>query len=83
MKLIKAIRGVKLGDIYPTDFQAGDECPDELLGAARELGALEEDSVDDKERLDLIAKLEVEGIKHDKRWGLEKLRAALAEGKKD
>ncbi|MGE8620198.1 MAG: hypothetical protein ACN6O0_20450 [Achromobacter spanius] len=83
MKLIKAIRGVKAGEIYPSEFGAGDECPEELLAAARELGALEEDSTDDNEKLDLFTKLEAEGIKHDKRWGLEKLRAALAEGKKD
>ena len=83
MKLIKAIRGVMAGEIYPCEFGAGDECPEELLAAARELGALEEDSTDDNEKLDLFAKLEAEGIKHDKRWGLEKLRAALAEGKKD
>lgn len=83
MKLIKAIRGVKVGDIYPSDFEAGEECPEELLAAAREMGALEEGSIDDNEKLELLAKLEAEGIKHDKRWGVEKLRAALAEGKKD
>jgi hypothetical protein len=31
----------------------------------------------------LIAQLEAAGIPFDKRWGVEKLAAALAEGKKD
>lgn len=83
MKLIKAIRGVKAGDIYPSEFQAGEECPDELLAAARELGALADDFSDANEKQELFDKLDAAGIKHDKRWGLEKLAAALAEGKKD
>jgi hypothetical protein len=39
-KLIKAFKGVKAGDIYPTDFKPGDECPPELEAGAKELGAL-------------------------------------------
>lgn len=35
------------------------------------------------EKVALQAQLEAAGIKFDKRWGLDKLRAALAEGKKD
>ncbi|MBO9766511.1 MULTISPECIES: hypothetical protein [Xanthomonas] len=31
----------------------------------------------DQRKLDLIAKLEAGGIKHDKRWGVDKLQAAL------
>ena len=83
MKLIKAIRGVKVGEIYPSDFAAGDECPEELLAAARELGALADDSPDANEKKELFDKLDAAEIKYDKRWGLEKLTAALAEGKKD
>lgn len=83
MKLIKAIRGVKTGEIYPTDLAAGDECPEELLAAARELGALEEDTTDADEKAALFLQLDAAQVKYDKRWGLEKLRAALAEGKKD
>ncbi|MBH9725120.1 hypothetical protein JAO10_32845 [Burkholderia contaminans] len=39
--LIKPFRGVKNGEIYPTEFEVGDECPDELEDGARALGALE------------------------------------------
>lgn len=41
MKFIKPFYGVKDGEIYPTQFQAGDECPDELLDAAKEVGAVD------------------------------------------
>lgn len=41
-KLTKIIRGVVAGDIYPTEIEAGEECPVELEEAARESGALEE-----------------------------------------
>ena len=46
MKFIKPFRGVKAGDIYPTEFVPGDECPDDLAGAANALGALEAGSGD-------------------------------------
>ncbi len=39
-KLIKAFLGVLNGEIYPTQFEAGDECPPELEAGALELGAL-------------------------------------------
>ncbi|MGZ2748319.1 MULTISPECIES: hypothetical protein [Burkholderia] len=39
--LIKPFKGVKNGEIYPTAFKIGDECPEELEDGARELGALE------------------------------------------
>lgn len=35
MKFTKPFSGVKAGEIYPTDFAAGDECPPELLEAAK------------------------------------------------
>jgi hypothetical protein len=41
MKFIKAFRGVPEGEIYPKQFEAGDECPPELEAGANELGALE------------------------------------------
>lgn len=41
-KLTKAFRGVPMGAIYPVEYQAGEECPEELEAGARELGALEE-----------------------------------------
>ncbi|CUB01271.1 hypothetical protein [Comamonas thiooxydans] len=39
MKATKPFKGVKDGDIYPTEFKAGDEIPPELEAAAIELGA--------------------------------------------
>ena len=41
-KLTKPFQGVKEGEIYPTEFAAGDECPPELQAAAESLGALEQ-----------------------------------------
>lgn len=42
MKASKAFKGVKDGDIYPTEFNPGDEIPPELEAAALELGAAED-----------------------------------------
>lgn len=39
-KFSKPFRGVKDGDIYPTDFEVGDQCPPELEAGAESLGAL-------------------------------------------
>ena len=39
MKLTKPFRGVPDGEIYPVQYQAGDECPPELEAAAIALGA--------------------------------------------
>lgn len=39
MKATKPFKGVKDGEIYPTEFEAGDEIPPELEAAAVELGA--------------------------------------------
>lgn len=41
-KLIKPFRGVPNGEIYPKQYEAGDECPQELEAGAAELGALED-----------------------------------------
>lgn len=40
-KFIKPFRGVPEGEIYPKQFEIGDECPSELEAGAKELGALE------------------------------------------
>ncbi len=40
MKFTKPFAGVKAGEIYPTQFNAGDECPPELLEAAKAEGAV-------------------------------------------
>ena len=39
-KFIKPFRGVPEGEIYPKQFEAGDECPSELEAGAKEVGAL-------------------------------------------
>ena len=41
MKATKEFKGVKAGEIYPTEFKPGDEIPSELEAAALELGAAE------------------------------------------
>lgn len=38
MKATKEFKGVKDGEIYPTEFKPGDEIPPELEAAALELG---------------------------------------------
>lgn len=42
-KFTKPFYGVKEGEIYPTQFEAGDECPSELEGAAKAENALAAD----------------------------------------
>lgn len=79
-KLNKTFRGVPEGQIYPVEYQAGEECPAELEAGAIALGALGGDT-GQKELL--IAKLDEAGITYDKRWGVDKLQAALGAGKKD
>jgi len=41
MKASKPFKGVKDGDIYPTEFKPGDEIPPELEAAALDLCAAE------------------------------------------
>lgn len=41
MKFTKAFSGCKSGEIYPTNYAAGDECPPELEAAAASVGAVE------------------------------------------
>lgn len=40
-KLTKPFRGVPDGEIYPVQYEPGDECPKELEAGAKSLGALE------------------------------------------
>jgi hypothetical protein len=40
MKFIKPFKGVPDGEIYPVDYEAGAECPPELLESAIELEAV-------------------------------------------
>ena len=39
-KLTKPFTGCKAGEVYPTDFEVGDDCPAELEKAAASVGAL-------------------------------------------
>lgn len=41
----KEFRGVRAGEIYPTTFEPGDECPPELVDAAQSLEALEPEAL--------------------------------------
>ena len=41
MRFIKPFCGCKQGEIYPTRFEAGDECPPELESAAIDCGVVE------------------------------------------
>lgn len=41
MKFSKPFLGVKSGDVYPTEYAPGDDCPPELEDAARACGVLE------------------------------------------
>ena len=43
MKLTKPFAGVKAGEIYPTQFEPGDEVPPELEDAAVATGAADAD----------------------------------------
>lgn len=43
MKFTKPFYGCRDGEIYPEQFQAGDECPPELEAAAAECGAVQGD----------------------------------------
>jgi hypothetical protein len=40
MKFIKPFKGVPDGEIYPVDYEAGEECPPELLDSAVALEAV-------------------------------------------
>lgn len=41
MKFIKTFKGVPDGEIYPVEYQPGDECPEELEAGAEALGAID------------------------------------------
>lgn len=43
MKFSKPFKGVRKGEIYPTEFAPGDECPKELEVAAKSVNALASD----------------------------------------
>ena len=43
LKFIKPFKGCKQGDIYPTQFTEGEECPPELEAAAIDTESVEPD----------------------------------------
>lgn len=40
MKFVKSFYGCREGETYPVRFQAGDECPENLVAAACSVGAV-------------------------------------------
>lgn len=54
MKLTAPLYGAKEGEVYPTWFAPGDECPPELEAAAREQGALDRKDKRDKKAEELV-----------------------------
>ncbi|WP_167670706.1 hypothetical protein [Allopusillimonas ginsengisoli] len=52
MKFVKPFYGCKAGDVYPTKFAAGDECPPELERAAKSTDALESGQSKRKAKVD-------------------------------
>lgn len=44
MRLTRAFKGCRKGEVHPTQFQPGDECPKELEHAAEELDILESEA---------------------------------------
>ena len=52
MKLTKPFYGVQDGDIYPKWYQPGEECPPELLKAAKAADAVEAEKPTRKARAD-------------------------------
>lgn len=58
----RAFSGCRAGDIYPTQFRVGEECPPELRKAATEDGALES-TADAKARVAAGRKEEAEAQK--------------------
>ncbi|WP_162242014.1 hypothetical protein [Duganella sp. Leaf126] len=44
----KPFKGVPDGEIYPVDYAPGDECPPELLEAAKACGVVAEDKPTEK-----------------------------------
>lgn len=48
MKFVKPFRGVPDGEIYPVDYNVGDDCPPELLESATALEAVESADIEQK-----------------------------------
>ena len=50
MKFTKPFRGVPDGEIYPVEYQSGDECPSEFEASAVEIGAVDAAPTENKAR---------------------------------
>jgi hypothetical protein len=78
MRLIMALKGCRLGEVHPTQFQPGDECPKELEHAAEELGILESEAAFHKrqkaEQAEAQKRLKAEQAEEQKRLDAEAAR---------
>jgi hypothetical protein len=72
MKLTKTIFGAANGEIYPRVYQVGDDCPDELVPAALEAGAISEEDVLAAAAAEAKAKAEAEMLEQSKAKTKEK-----------
>lgn len=54
MKITKPFKAVLEGEIYPEQFNVGDECPPELVATAKALGALELPKEKGKDGADIV-----------------------------
>ncbi|UXC38281.1 HeH/LEM domain-containing protein [Cupriavidus gilardii] len=82
-KIVKAFRGVPDGEIYPREFQVGDECPPELVQGAKAVGAIEEEAESGLTVAQLREALSAKGIEYKataKKADLEALLARSMEG---
>lgn len=82
MRLTRAFKGCRKGDVHPTQFQPGDECPKELEHAAEELGILETDAEFQKrqkaEQAEAQKRLKAEQAEEQRRLDAEAEAARLA-----
>ncbi|ESH90786.1 hypothetical protein B551_0222725 [Cupriavidus sp. HPC(L)] len=82
-KLVKAFRGVADGEIYPREFQVGEECLPELIQGAKALGAIEDESDSGLTVAQLREALSAKGIEYKataKKADLEAMLARSMEG---
>ncbi|CAN7335999.1 hypothetical protein LJR090_002548 [Bosea sp. LjRoot90] len=83
MRLTRAFKGCRKGEVHPTQFQPGDECPPELEHAAEELDILETEAEFHKRQKAEIAetqkRLKAEQVEEQKRLDAEASAARLTE----
>lgn len=80
MRLTKPLKGCRAGEVHPTQFKAGDECPPELERAAKELGILESEAEFQKRQKTELAeeqkRLKAAKAEEQKRLDVEAARLA-------